>query len=151
MAQSRTERIGTIFTRITSLLRADVLYPDNLPIWYEIYKAHPPKYEPNFSRKSSTMNIQKIFYEEDLIRAKFHKDVSLPIIDMKKDKITQTQIFLTIYDCLLQGGVKKEEAYEKALKSYKTIFTTQRSSGSITTSSKVPPHKNIEHNKEQQT
>ncbi|XP_050479720.1 28S ribosomal protein S23, mitochondrial [Bombus huntii] len=139
MAQSRTERIGTIFTRVKSLLNADVLRPDNLPIWYEIYKAYPPKYEPTFSRKTSTINMQKIFYKEDLIRAKFHKDVSLPIIDMKKDKITETQIFFTIYDCLLQGGVKKEEAYEKALKSYKTIFEPHTL------------HKNIEHDKEQQT
>ncbi|XP_060811407.1 small ribosomal subunit protein mS23 [Bombus pascuorum] len=151
MAQSRTERIGTIFTRITSLLRSDVLHPNNLPIWYEVYKAYPPKYEPIFSRKPSTMNIQKIFYEEDVIRAKFHKDVSLPIIDMKKDKITQTQIFFTIYDCLLQGGVKKEDAYKKALKSYKIIFQTQMLSASITTSSKEPSHRNIEHNKEQKT
>ncbi|XP_071878341.1 mitochondrial ribosomal protein S23 [Bombus fervidus] len=151
MAQTRTEKIGTIFTRITSLLRSDVLHPDNLPIWYEVYKAHPPKYEPAFSRKPSTMNIQKIFYEEDVIRAKFHKDVSLPIIDMKRDKITQTQIFFTIYDCLLQGGVKKEEVYKKALKSYKIIFKTQKSLASITTSSQVPPHRNIEHNKEQET
>ncbi|XP_068969629.1 small ribosomal subunit protein mS23 [Bombus flavifrons] len=139
MAQSRTERIGTIFTRITSLLHADVLHPDNLPMWYEIYKAYPPKHEPTFSRKPSTINIQKIFYEEDIIRAKFHKDVSLPMIDMKKDTITQTQIFFTIYDCLLQGGVNKNEAYEKALKSYQTIFEPHK------------PRKNIEHNEEQQT
>ncbi|XP_050576098.1 probable 28S ribosomal protein S23, mitochondrial [Bombus affinis] len=150
MAQSRTERIGTIFTRVTSLLRADVLHPDNLPIWYEIYKAYPPKYEPTFSRKPSTVNIQKIFYEEDLIRAKFHKDVSLSIIDMKNDNITQNQIFFTLYECLIQKGAKKEEAYNDALKYYYTIYKIKKSSN-ITASSNIPPHKNIKHNEEQQT
>ncbi|PBC25997.1 28S ribosomal protein S23 [Apis cerana cerana] len=69
MAQSRTEKIGTIFTRITALVRSDVLDPSNLPLWYNIYKSFPPKDEPIFARKPSQKKIQDIFYAEDIIRA----------------------------------------------------------------------------------
>ncbi|KAK1125265.1 hypothetical protein K0M31_005639 [Melipona bicolor] len=127
MAQSRTDRIGTIFSRMTALVRADVIHPNNLPLWYEVYKTFPPKYEPKYNRKPPTTEIQNIFYQEDLIRAKFQNDISIPIIDMKSDDVTKTQIFYTLYECLLQGGVEKEEAYEKAMISYKSIFKTYES------------------------
>lgn len=54
---------------MTALVRADVLHPNNLPLWYEVYKTFPPKYEPKYNRKSPTTEIQNIFYQEDLIRA----------------------------------------------------------------------------------
>lgn len=60
--------IYSIF-RMTALIRADALHPNNLPLWYEVYKTFPPKYEPKYSRKPPTKEIQNIFYQEDLIRA----------------------------------------------------------------------------------
>ncbi|XP_043787584.1 probable 28S ribosomal protein S23, mitochondrial [Apis laboriosa] len=125
MAQSKTEKIGTIFTRITALVRSEALHPNNLPLWYNIYKSFPPKDEPLFARKPSQKKIQDIFYAEDIIRAKFHKDMELPIIDMKSDNVTQTQIFLSLYKNFLQDNIKEEEAYEKALQNYKETYNAK--------------------------
>lgn len=54
---------------MTALLRSGSLHPNNLPIWYNIYKTFPPKDEPLFARKPSQKEIQNIFYAEDIIRA----------------------------------------------------------------------------------
>ncbi|KAG6803884.1 28S ribosomal protein S23, mitochondrial [Apis mellifera caucasica] len=125
MAQSRTERIGTIFTRITALARTDVIHPNNLPLWYDIYKNFPPKDEPIFARKPSQKKIQDIFYAEDIIRAKFHEDIQIPMVDMKHDNVTQTQIFLSLYKNFLKDNIKEEEAYEKALQNYKETYNVK--------------------------
>ena len=42
---------------------------DNKPLWYEIYEAFPPKYEPTYARTVADTDIQPIFYAEDEIRA----------------------------------------------------------------------------------
>lgn len=111
MAQSRTEKIGTIFTRITALVRSDVLDPSNLPLWYNIYKSFPPKDEPIFARKPSQKKIQDIFYAEDIIRAKFHKDIQLSMIDMKCNNVTQTQIFLSLYKNFLKFLLENQQKF----------------------------------------
>lgn len=56
-------------SRMTSLLKGGVIAEDNLPAWYNVYKAFPPKYEPCFSRSKSEKEIKNIFYEEDQLRA----------------------------------------------------------------------------------
>ncbi|XP_029035200.1 28S ribosomal protein S23, mitochondrial isoform X2 [Osmia bicornis bicornis] len=97
MAHSRTERIGTIFSRVTALWKSKAIKEENLPLWYNIYKTFPPKYEPRFDRPAPQKSIRNIFYEEDIVRAKFQKDVTLPAIDLKSDKLSQTQLFYIIY------------------------------------------------------
>ncbi|CAD6213851.1 GSCOCG00011095001-RA-CDS [Cotesia congregata] len=69
MAQSRLERIGTIFTRIQSLLKSGAVKSEDKPIWYVVYEAFPPKYEPRFDRVAPNVEIQDIFYKEDIVRA----------------------------------------------------------------------------------
>lgn len=39
------------------------------PIWFEIYKAFPPKYEPKYSRPAPDIPIKNILYTEDVVRA----------------------------------------------------------------------------------
>ena len=98
MAQSRLEKIGTIFSRLQGLrksgaikseqvlgapqvrIRPDVLedttFSHNLrqvPIWAEVYEAFPPKYEPRWDATDSEMPVRKILYREDRVRAQYSK------------------------------------------------------------------------------
>merc|ERR1712156_550481 len=55
---------------------------DAKPIWYDIYEAFPPKYEPRYDRHLINFGVgsnvaqmpspPKILYEEDQIRAKYY-------------------------------------------------------------------------------
>jgi len=77
MAGSRLDRIGTIFSRTTGLLKAGgIKYPDR-PLWYDIYRVFPPKYEPHVDRESEKKEIMEIFYKEDKYRALFFKKFGL--------------------------------------------------------------------------
>ena len=83
MAQTRLEKIGTIYSRMSGLLRSGAMKAEHKPVWFEVYEAFPPKYEPRFDRHQLPYgeggNVEamgpprKIFYKEDLIRAKFYK------------------------------------------------------------------------------
>ncbi|XP_026675570.1 28S ribosomal protein S23, mitochondrial isoform X2 [Ceratina calcarata] len=99
---------------------------ENTPIWYDVYKAFPPTLEPRYSRRPPPKEIQRILYEEDEIRAKLHKEIALPAVNLKSNKVSHTQIFLTVYNSLIQGGLTKEKAYDQALDSYKIIFNQEK-------------------------
>lgn len=43
--------------------------PQDKPLWYDVYEAFPPKYEPRFDRPPVNKEIPAIFYPEDIIRA----------------------------------------------------------------------------------
>ncbi len=83
MAQTRLEKIGTIYSRMSGLLKSGAMKPEHKPIWFEVYEAFPPKYEPRSDRHQLPYgeggNVEamgpprKIFYKEDLIRAQFYK------------------------------------------------------------------------------
>ena len=84
MAQSRTPRVGTIYSRCKALLEKKGISEQSKPLWYDIYEAFPPKYEPRFDRHLVTFAIpganvaqmpppRKILYQEDQIRAKYYK------------------------------------------------------------------------------
>lgn len=119
MASSRLERIGTVFSRVTSLIRTGVLKKQNVPVWYWVYKAFPPQDEPRFDRPVSEKPIKPIFYEEDIIRAKFHKDVVLlPKINFNSKENTYTQIFLKTYAMYQKDGHNETDAYEKAMANF---------------------------------
>ncbi|XP_005181592.2 small ribosomal subunit protein mS23 [Musca domestica] len=118
MAQSRLEKIGTIFTRVSGLLRSGAMKPEDKPLWYEVYAAFPPKLEPRFDRPAPQIPIRNIFYEEDQVRAKFHKSqkqtemVSL----FDRQRKTQTQQFIQIYQGLKsQGALDEEKIFETSL------------------------------------
>ena len=42
--------------------------PQDKPVWYDVYEAFPPKYEPRYDRPPVKKEIQAIFYPEDVIR-----------------------------------------------------------------------------------
>ncbi|XP_073823236.1 mitochondrial ribosomal protein S23 [Musca autumnalis] len=118
MAQSRLEKIGTIFTRVSGLLRSGAMKPEDKPLWYDVYAAFPPKLEPRFDRPAPQVAIRNIFYEEDQVRAKFHKSqkqtemVSL----YDRQRKTQSQQFIQIYQGLKsQGALDEEKIFETSL------------------------------------
>ncbi|XP_076652831.1 mitochondrial ribosomal protein S23 [Halictus rubicundus] len=126
MAHSRLERIGTIFSRISSLINTGSITENNIPIWYEIYKNFPPKYEPTFNRPVSEKPLRNIFYEEDVTRAKFHKSITfLPSIDFKTAGTTETQLFLDKYSFYLKDGFSESEAFDQALSKYTSRFSSE--------------------------
>uniref|UniRef100_T1IQ79 Small ribosomal subunit protein mS23 n=1 Tax=Strigamia maritima TaxID=126957 RepID=T1IQ79_STRMM len=105
MAGSRTEKVGTIFSRVTGLMRSGALKDENKPIWYEVWKAFPPKFEPYHDRPPIIKEIRDIFYKEDIIRAKFYKTYPNATIDMTNDKtISISQKFIDKYRQLETSG-----------------------------------------------
>ena len=42
---------------------------EDKPMWYDVYKAFPPKYEPRYDRPAPDTPIRQILYPEDVIRA----------------------------------------------------------------------------------
>lgn len=121
MAQARLEKFGTIYTRISALLDGKAINKVDKPLWHVIYEAFPPKYEPRYDRVAPKVNIRNIYYEEDIIRAQFHKDCKkLEPMDLLKGSNYQshTKRFLDEYNKLLKEGLSKEVAYEQALEKY---------------------------------
>ncbi|CAG9857912.1 unnamed protein product [Phyllotreta striolata] len=74
MAGSRLEKVGTIYSRTTGLIRSGAINWADRPLWYDVYEAFPPKEEPRFDRPAPNMTLKKIFYEEDKLRAMFHRN-----------------------------------------------------------------------------
>ena len=83
MAQTRLEKIGTIYSRLLGLYKSGASKFENRPIWFDVYEAFPPKYEPRWDRHQLSYgtggNVAKmspprnILYKEDIIRAQFFK------------------------------------------------------------------------------
>ncbi|XP_026462692.1 probable 28S ribosomal protein S23, mitochondrial [Ctenocephalides felis] len=102
MASSRLEKIGTIFSRVDGLIKANGMKWKERPLWYDIYKAFPPALEPKYARPVPNLPIRNIFYEEDVIRAKFHKgNKQLPGYNLSDSSHkTTTQKFIVIFNQL---------------------------------------------------
>lgn len=126
MAHSRLERVGTIFSRVSSLIQTGSIAEQNIPIWYKVYKNFPPKYEPTFNRPASQKPLRNIFYEEDVLRAKFHKNMTyFPSVSLTSTGTTETQLFLEKYSQYLQDGFSESEAYDQAMSKYMSRYTSE--------------------------
>ena len=91
MAQSRLEKIGTIFSRLQGLRKSGAIKAEQVclkivtwvvfisklqvPIWAEVYEAFPPRYEPRWDAKDPVVPVRKILYREDSVRAQCSKVV----------------------------------------------------------------------------
>ena len=91
MAQSRLEKIGTIFSRLQGLRKSGAIKAEQVylkivtwvvfisklqvPIWAEVYEAFPPRYEPRWDAKDPVVPVRKILYREDSVRAQYSKVV----------------------------------------------------------------------------
>ncbi|KAL6256409.1 hypothetical protein P5V15_012522 [Pogonomyrmex californicus] len=128
MAQSRLEKIGTIYTRVASLLKGKAMKVEDVPLWFEVYEAFPPKYEPRFDRQLPKKRVRPIFYQEDVIRARFYKDQSfIPATNLANENVkSATQNFLSIYEAIKKEGLSKDAAYEQAMKQYTSEMETRK-------------------------
>ncbi|XP_046818681.1 28S ribosomal protein S23, mitochondrial [Vespa crabro] len=120
MAQTRVEKVGTIYTRISSLIYGGAKAETGKPLWYTIYEAFPPKYEPKYDRVTPYIPIRPIYYKEDVIRARFHQDCkNLDLINLSNKKYpSQTKKFLDTYNELRMLNLSDEAAYEQALEKF---------------------------------
>ncbi|XP_014227857.1 probable 28S ribosomal protein S23, mitochondrial [Trichogramma pretiosum] len=128
MAQSRLEKIGTIYSRVTALLKTGAMKEENKPLWYEIYKAFPPKYEPRFDRPAPDTPVRKIFYPEDVVRARFHREHrALAAVNMIDPNVpSRMEQFLNIYNQLKEKRVDENELFEKAFEEFSTKLKLDR-------------------------
>jgi len=130
MAQSRLEKIGTVYTRVISLLKGNAMKEEDKPLWLAIYEAFPPKYEPKYDRRLPKKPIRPIFYEEDLIRVRFHKNQNfIPATNLRNESVkSATQNFLSIYKTIKeQEELSEDSAYEKAIQQYTLEIGTRMS------------------------
>ncbi|XP_075220859.1 mitochondrial ribosomal protein S23 [Lycorma delicatula] len=118
MVGSRLERIGTIFTRMTGLLQSHAVALEDRPIWYDVYKAFPPAVPPRYDRPGFAKPPRSILYPEDVIRAKFHKqmDRMTPMIDLSDEvNLTITQkLVLMCNEFQKQKQMSLDDAYKCA-------------------------------------
>ncbi|XP_068206588.1 small ribosomal subunit protein mS23 [Palaemon carinicauda] len=119
MASNRLEKIGTIFTRTTGLLKSGAMKPADKPLWYDVYEAFPPKLEPRFDRKVQEKPIRNILYPEDVVRAQFYKKFSSPgTIRLSEDshRPTLCQLFVEEYERLQsEGSTPTEKLMDEAV------------------------------------
>ena len=61
-----------IISRLDGLLKGKLIPHNERPLWYDIYKAFPPKRDPQYRTILAGIEIPKkpakIFYQEDEIR-----------------------------------------------------------------------------------
>ena len=111
MAQSRFEKIGTIYSRITGLYKSGAIKSEQIPLWVPIYEAFPPKYEPRWDRVAEEKTIVKILYPEDKVRAKFYKTYGawevVNLFDTAKKPTSQ--LFVDKFMSLSQSGSFSEK------------------------------------------
>lgn len=120
MAGSRLEKIGTIFDRVTGLLRAGAMNVNEKPIWYDIYRTFPPKTAPLYSRPIEDTPIKDIYFPEDSIRAKLHKKLGkkLPafnLMDERYPTVSQKIILQTLQYQRDNSSLSEDEALDKAI------------------------------------
>eukprot|EP00095_Tigriopus_kingsejongensis_P007549 snap_masked-scaffold104_size368486-processed-gene-2.3 protein:Tk07549 transcript:snap_masked-scaffold104_size368486-processed-gene-2.3-mRNA-1 annotation:"28s ribosomal protein mitochondrial" len=74
MAQSRLEKVGTIYSRMRALLNTGAVKEEHTPLWYPLYEAFPPQHEPRWDRvPQRDTPIPRILYREDMVRAQFYR------------------------------------------------------------------------------
>ncbi|XP_067824050.1 28S ribosomal protein S23, mitochondrial [Heptranchias perlo] len=121
MAGSRLEKFGSIFTRVRDLLRSGVMKESEKPIWYDVYTAFPPKREPVYEKPKERFGkvqdpVQEIFYQEDMIRAKFYEVYGNGprAFDLTRSNFVSTcQRFVEKYqDLEAQGETNEEMLFE---------------------------------------
>jgi len=126
MAGSRLDRIGTIFSRTTGLLKAGAIKYQDRPLWYDVYRVFPPKYEPHIDRVPQKKEINEILYREDKYRALYFKKFGLnpggvPRVVGDRNFQDHSQSFVKI--CLelekTNSDWDKDKIFESAVEKYK--------------------------------
>uniref|UniRef100_A0A0R3RQI6 Small ribosomal subunit protein mS23 n=1 Tax=Elaeophora elaphi TaxID=1147741 RepID=A0A0R3RQI6_9BILA len=112
----RKETTGSIFYRVTGLLRSGQLKWKERPLWYDVYVANPPQIEPSADASSP---IRKLYYKEDIAMARFYRQFrSLGAINISNEESESlckkfTDLYKTIEKTWPE--LSEDEHYQKAL------------------------------------
>ncbi|VUZ48917.1 unnamed protein product [Hymenolepis diminuta] len=69
---SRVHKVASIYRRVNGLLKNGALSSKEKPLWFDVYRAFPPKVEPTFGRPLPTdLQVREILYPEDVGRVEF--------------------------------------------------------------------------------
>ena len=119
MAQSRFEKIGTIYSRVMGLYKSGAIKSEQVPLWVPIYEAFPPKYEPRYDRIAEDKPVIKVLYPEDKVRAKFYKTFgdweAVNLFDSKKPT---SQLFVDKYMEISQSSntdISEQELWDRTV------------------------------------
>ena len=117
MAQSRFEKIGTIYSRITGLYKSGAIKAEQVPLWVPIYEAFPPLYEPRWDRKPEEKTIVKVLYHEDKVRAQYYKKFGdWEMVNLFDNKKPTSQLFVDKYLALSKSGdFSEQELWERTV------------------------------------
>ncbi|EAA08013.5 probable 28S ribosomal protein S23, mitochondrial [Anopheles arabiensis] len=129
MANSRLEKIGTIITRTQGLLKSGAMKFDERPLWYDVVTAFPPHEEPRYDRPAPRVPVRQIFYQEDTVRAKFHKSgkATFAVNLLDHNNRTPTQQFIELYQSLsTQGALDEEQVFATAIDLHEDKMRQQR-------------------------
>uniref|UniRef100_A0A1I7VKB2 Small ribosomal subunit protein mS23 n=1 Tax=Loa loa TaxID=7209 RepID=A0A1I7VKB2_LOALO len=112
----RKETAGSIFYRVTGLLRSRQLKWKERPLWYDVYVANPPHFE---SSANVSYPIRKLYYRKDIAMARFYKQFrSLGAISISNEESESlckkfTDLYKTIEKTWPE--LSEDEHYQKAL------------------------------------
>uniref|UniRef100_A0A182JNQ8 Small ribosomal subunit protein mS23 n=1 Tax=Anopheles christyi TaxID=43041 RepID=A0A182JNQ8_9DIPT len=91
---------------------------DERPLWYDVVTAFPPHEEPRYDRPAPRVPVRQIFYQEDTVRAKFHKSgkATFAVNLLDNNNRTPTQQFIEMYQNLsTQGALDDEQVFTTAM------------------------------------
>ncbi|KAL4002891.1 Mitochondrial ribosomal protein S23 family protein [Acanthocheilonema viteae] len=112
----RKETAGSIFHRVTGLLRSGQLEWKERPLWYDVYVANPPHIEPSVK---TSFPIRKLYYKEDVAMARFYKQFrSLGAINISNEESQSLcKKFTDLYKAIEKTwpDLSEDEHYQKAL------------------------------------
>lgn len=111
------DNVSINFCRTSGLLRSGALKHEERPLWYDVYAAFPPQIQPRYDRPAPNVTVQPIFYEEDVIRARYHKDNrNMGTVNLADDRRpTQSQQFIETFNRIrAQGALDEQSIYEAA-------------------------------------
>ena len=132
MAQTRLDKVGSIYSRLSGLHKTGAADYAKRPLWFDIYEAFPPKYEPRWDRHllsyGQGSNVKalgpprKIFYTEDKVRAQFYKVFFAEDLAKQNQPSKSTERFPPVYnetfnllqnkDCMAQVFIRKYQEIE---------------------------------------
>ena len=120
MAQSRFEKIGTIYSRVMGLYKSGAIKSEQVPLWVPIYEAFPPKYEPRYDRIAEDKPVIKVLYPEDKVRAKFYKTFGdWEVVNLFDNKKPTSQMFVDKYMEISQSSdhsnMSEQECWDRTV------------------------------------
>lgn len=100
-------------------MRNKVFHEKDKPLWYDVYAKFPPIEEPKFSIKPENIKVREIFYPEDIVRAKIHKEFSdkLGTLNLHVyENETMCQKWIKLYNGYIAQGMNEDTAFEELKK-----------------------------------